>query len=86
MAEENGKAVEIARLYERIDALKEDLKEYKESEKEQGKHTSSQISDLYKKSEYNLKAINGLNGKLIKVTSTIGGLVTALTLALKFLV
>ena len=84
--ENNGKSEEIVRLQERYAALKEDLQEYKESEKEIGKKISDHINELYKKSSYNLNAINEVNAKVIKITAAGGAAVTILTLILKFLV
>ena len=61
--------VSIEILEERISALKEDIKEFKLSEAEQGRRLNEIIKQLFGKSEYNLKAINEVSSKIDRVES-----------------
>ncbi len=54
----NGKAVEIAKLGERIESIKEDITEMKGAEKDYGVKVSKEIKDLYDQNRYAIKSIN----------------------------
>lgn len=76
MADEtNGKAIDIARLDERIKAMKEDFEEHKKSEKDYGVKTDNNVRDLYEKHRMIIECVGNLKTEIkltvMKVTAII---------------
>ena len=76
----NGKAVDIARLEERLKALKEDVEEWKKDEKEEGQRASKQRNELYDKCDDITKQIGKVYTK-ISETSAKSKIIQVLVLA-----
>lgn len=82
----NGKEIKIAILQERIDNVKEDLREWKLHEKDEGQHSASQRAELYAKCDQLVDRLNEVKLQVTKIATTIAVIGTVTSIATSIII